>query len=210
MFAALGLAFYTSWNLALVTLATVPISAVILSFMASKMQPSIKAQQSELDKASKLASNAISSIDVVKCFNGQAFEKNQYHTIIKKAAKWYLRQARANAMQIGFVRVMTLAMFVQGFWYGSHLVSSGKQSAGNVLTTFWSCLIATQSLEQILPQMIVLEKGRAAGAALLAVLKQVDKGTKVNKMMGRMTPTFCEGDIEVRNVHGLARPLLLS
>jgi ATP-binding cassette, subfamily B (MDR/TAP), member 1 len=199
-FAALGLAFYTSWNLTLVTLATVPVSALILSFLASKMQPSIEAQQSELNRASKLANNAISLIDIVKCFNGQAFEKSQYYSAVKRAARCYLRQARSNALQIGFVRVMTLGMFVQGFWYGSSIVNSGQQSAGDVLTTFWACLIATQSIEQILPQMIVLEKGRAAGASLRVLLLRVDKGKKANKMMGRTTPTFCEGDIEVRKV----------
>jgi ATP-binding cassette, subfamily B (MDR/TAP), member 1 len=198
--AALGLAFYTSWNLTLVTLATVPVSALVLSFLASKMQHSIEAQRSELNKASKLANNAISSINVIKYFNGQTFEKNQYRSSIKRAAKWYLRQARSNALQIAFVRVMTLGMFVQGFWYGSSLVSFGRQSAGDVLTTFWACLIATQSIEQILPQMVVLEKGRAAGAALQAVLERVDKGKRVNKMAGRTTPRFCDGDIEVRKV----------
>ena len=204
MFTSLGLAFYTSWNLTLVTLATVPISALVLSFIASKMQPSIEAQWVELNKASKLANNAISSIDVVKYFSGQALEKSRYHSAIKKAAKWYLRQARSNALQVGFVRIITLAMFVQGFWYGSSLVNSGKQSAGDVLTTFWACLIATQSIEQILPQMMVLEKGRAAGVSLQAALERVDKGKRVNEMTGRLMPKFCEGDIEIRNVSPLS------
>lgn len=197
---ALGLAFYTSWKLTLVTLATVPVSAIALSVIASQMQPSIEAQQVELTMASKLLNNALSAIDTVKCFNGQDFEIRQYARAIARAAKYYLKQARSNALQIGFVRIMTLGMFVQGFWYGSSLVGSGKTSAGDVLTTFWACLMATQAIEQILPQMIVLEKGRAAGAALKGVLEQMHKGRRVVKMRGKETPTFCEGDIEIRYV----------
>ena len=196
---ALGLAMYTAWDLTLVTIATIPFAAIVLGFISAKMQPSIDAQAEELSAASKLANNALQAIDTIKCFNGQDFETWQYAKIIKRAAKKYLLQAKANALQIGFVRFVTLSMFVQGFWYGSHLVISGKKDPGDILTAFWSCLMALQAVEQILPQMIVLEKGRAAGATLEAILTQMGKRRRVI-MTGNLAPQFCEGDIEVRNV----------
>ncbi|KAK2761305.1 hypothetical protein FQN54_001827 [Arachnomyces sp. PD_36] len=198
--AALGLAFYTSWNLTLVTLAAVPVTAVALSFISAKTQSSIAAQQEGLAKASKLANNAIVSIDVAKCFNGQAYEVRRYTSAIHDAARHYLRQARANAVQIGFVRLTTLGMFVQGFWYGSSLVGSGKASSGDVLTTFWACLMATQAVEQILPQMMVLQKGWAAAVYLRAVLDQLNRRGGSKEPMGTRSPMFCDGDIEVRNL----------
>lgn len=197
---ALGLAFYTSWNLTLVTLAAVPVTAIALSFISAGMQPSVAAQQAGLTQASKLANNAIVSIDTAKCFNGQAFEVRRYTSAIHGVAQHYLKQARSNALQIGFVRLTTLGMFVQGFWYGSSLVGSGKSSSGDVLTTFWACLMATQSIEQVLPQMLVFEKGRAAGVALKAVLDQLSRRRHAAEPMGTRTPMFCDGDIEVRNV----------
>ncbi|KAL9611484.1 MAG: hypothetical protein Q9167_003882 [Letrouitia subvulpina] len=197
--AALGLAAFYAWDLTLITLATVPFSGFVLAWISARMQPSIDAQSKELTKCSKYANNAIQAIDTVKCFSGQDFELWQYSKAVKRAAKYYLLQARANAFQIGFVRFITLAMFVQGFWYGSHLVQTGKKNAGEVLTAFWACLMATQAFEQILPQMIVLEKGRAAGATLKAILFQMESKRRVI-MQGHLTPSFCEGDIEVRNV----------
>lgn len=197
---ALGVAFYTAWALTFVTLATVPFSAIILGWISARMQPSIETQSENLSQASKLADNAISAIDTVKCFNGQDYEVWQYSTSIKRAAQSYLKQARANALQIGFVRLVTLGMFVQGFWYGSHLVSIGSKTPGQILTAFWACLMATQAIEQILPQMIVLEKGRAAGATLKANLSQMQTSRKVVATDGDLTPGYCEGDIEVRNV----------
>ena len=164
------------------------------------MQPSIKAQAEELTKASKIASNAISAIDTVKCFNGQVFEKLQYTKTITGAAHYYLRQAQANALQIGFVRLITLSMFVQGFWYGSYLVNTRQKSPGEIVTAFWSCLTATQSIGQILPQMIVLEKGRAAGAILMATMARMERGRKIIRLSGGTYPSFCDGDIEVRDV----------
>ncbi|KAL8692733.1 MAG: hypothetical protein Q9218_002292 [Villophora microphyllina] len=198
-FAALGLALYTAWDLALITIATIPFAAIILACISARMQPSIDAQAEALSTASKLANNTLQAIDTVKCFNGQDFEAWNYARAIKRAAKKYLIQAKANALQIGFVRFITLTMFVQGFWYGSHIVIQGKKDPGQVLTAFWSCLMALQAVEQILPQMIVLEKGRAAGATLAAILTQMGRRRRVI-MSGSLAPRFCEGDIEVRNV----------
>lgn len=193
---------YTAWDLTLITIATIPFSVVILGRISAKMQPSIDAQAEQLSRASKLANNAFHAIDTIKCFNGQDFETWKYARAIKKAATKYLSQAMANALQIGFTRFVTQSMFVQGFWYGSHLVMKGKKDPGEVLTAFWSCLMALQAVEQILPQMIVLEKGRAAGATLGAILTQMGKRSRVI-MTGNLKPKFCEGDVEVRNVSGL-------
>lgn len=164
------------------------------------MQPNIDAEVEDLTRATKLANNAIVAIDTVKCFNGQKIEVSQYAIAIQSAAKHYLVQAHANASQIGFVRLVTLGMFVQGFWYGSHLIDTGKRNPGQILTAFWACLMATQAVEQILPHMIVLEKGKAAGATLKAVLLQMEGGRKITRMLGRKIPRYCEGDIEIRNV----------
>lgn len=200
--AALSLAFYYSWSLTLVTLSTVPVLAVALAWNSARMQPSIEAQVEALNKASKIVNNAISAIDTVKCFNGQDSEMWQYRKAIKIAASYYLRQAQANALQIGGLRLITLGMFVQGFWFGSHLVNTGQKNSGEILTAFWACLMATQAFEQFQPEVIVLEKGRAAGATLKSILGQIEAGLETTQMRGRIFPLACAGDIEVRNVCG--------
>lgn len=196
----MGLAFYYSWSLTLVTLSTVPILAVALAWNSARMQPSIEAQTQELTKASKIVINAISAIDTVKCLNGQDFERWQYRKVIKRAARYSLRQAQANAFQIGGLRFITLSMFMQGFWFGSHLVNTGQKNPGEILTAFWACLMATQAFEQIQPEVIVLEKGRAAGAALKSSLDQMEGGSEIARMSGRVVPLFCAGDIEFKDV----------
>ena len=198
--ASLGVCFYYSWKITLVTLAGIPLSAVGLSILASKMQSSIVGQELEMAKASSLAINALSSIDTVKCFNAQDFEVRNYVFTVKRAASFYLKQALNNGLQIGFVRFILTSMFVQGFWYGSYLVRKGDSSTGTVITTFWSALMATRAWEDALPHLNVLEKGRAAAIALKAILDKVENGRKVAKMAVGVTPKFCEGDIEVRNV----------
>jgi ATP-binding cassette, subfamily B (MDR/TAP), member 1 len=200
IFVAIGLAFYTAWDLTLVTLSTVPVGAFLLAWLSARMQPAIELQVEWLTQASKVAIMAISGIETVKTFNTQQSELQRYRTIVKRAASSYLNQAQSNALQIASVSFLTLCMFVQGFWYGSHLVDSGKKTPGQILTGFWACLMATQAFEQILPQMIVLEKGRTAGAALKVVLIKVEGSRSTVKMAGGNIPRYCEGDIQIQNV----------
>lgn len=198
--ASLALGLYTSWSLSLATLAGIPIFSSIIAFLSIRMKSSIQAQQVELTHASKIASNAIASIDTVKCLNGQSLESCNFSWRIDRSAMHYLRQARLNSLQIAFIRWMMFGMFVQGFWYGSTLARSGKLTSGEVLRTFWACLTAAQSIEQILPQMIVMEKGKVASVALKSITRYHAENKMISEMKGSMYPRHCEGDIEVNNV----------
>lgn len=164
------------------------------------MNPSIAAQQTELTQASKIANNAISSVDTVKCLNGQALESRNFSSRIEQSAIHYLRQARLNSLQIAFIRWMMFGMFVQGFWYGSSLARNGKLTSGEVLRTFWACLTAAQSIEQVLPQMIVMEKGKVASIALKALMRTRTEHGAVSEMKQTQYPEHCEGDVEVKRV----------
>lgn len=206
--ASLVLALYTSWNLSLVTLAGIPIFSAIVAYLSTKMKPSIEAQQSELTTASKIGNSAIASIDTVKCLNGQSVELRNFSFRINKAAMHYLRHARINSLQIATIRLMMFGMFIQGFWYGSSLAISGKISAGEVLRTFWACLIAAQSIELGLPQAIVLEKGKVAAAALKEILNY-QTNEPSDEAKNASYPWYCEGDIEVNNVSSSFRPRLV-
>ena len=199
MLASLGIAFYYSWDLTLVTLAALPFAALLLSLASCSIQPNNAAQTEELSKASQTASHTISAIETVKTCNGQYQELDIYTKIVRRAGTYYLATARANAAQIGLVRLTILGMFVQGFWYGSHLVNTAQKSPGDVLTAFWAALMATQTVEQIMPQFLVMEKGRAAGSTLRSIACSSEADFNVYTQ-NTLIPKSCEGDIEMKNV----------
>lgn len=182
------------------TLVTVPISALVFAWISKRLGPSISSQNEELTKASNIASKAISAIDTVKCFNGQDAEKWQYTKCIGKAARYFLVEAQIEAAQAGLSCLVARGMFVQGFWYGSHLVNTGQKNPGEILTAFWACLMAMETFQQILPELNILAKGRIAGAALKAMIVHIEKGKKISMMVGGTSPLHCNGQIEINNV----------
>lgn len=104
-----------------------------------------------------------------------------------------------HAIQIGCVQFMIFIMFVQGFWYGSTLVNKGELAAGDVLTAFWASFQATKAIDQIMPHIIVLEKGRAAGSALKKIVEDTNY-RPLTKIPTTISPAFCEGGILMKNV----------
>ena len=201
--AALGLALYYSWSLTLITLATMPAAAFILAWISAQIMLNVEAQRQELTNSLKMASTAISAIDTVKIFNGQDFELWQYAMAIRKVSSHYLGQARVQALQNGFLRFFILSIFVQGFWYGSHLVDTGQRSPGDILTCFWACLMAVQTAQAISTEYPYLLKGKVAGATIKASIVHMERGRRIIPMVGKKSPTRCKGDVEVRNVGSL-------
>ena len=198
--ASLVLALYISWKLTLVSLATVPLSALVMGMASKKIQRNMEAQHVELTTASKLANGAISSIDTVKHFRAEESELRQYYAVIRRAAHWYIKETLACATEIGCLHLLTFSMFVQGFWYGGHLASTGELNAGQVLTTFWACLQSTQSLQQVIPQLMILEKGRSAASFLKGLLAEARRCRISRRKSGRKSPKYCEGDISFKDV----------
>ncbi|GKZ25602.1 hypothetical protein AbraIFM66951_002991 [Aspergillus brasiliensis] len=197
---SLALAFLTSWNLTLVTLAGIPFLSAALSFLSTKTNSCMEAQKTELGHLSLIVDNTTSSIDSVKSFNGQDTEMRNFVSSVDNAALHYLKRARFTSLQISILRLMTFGMFVQGFWYGSSLATSGVLSAGEVLRTFWACLAAAQSMEFLMPQIVVLAKGKDAALSLIHALNSESEDTVRGEGRGSVYPKFCEGDIEVSNV----------
>ncbi|KAF4966486.1 hypothetical protein FSARC_5827 [Fusarium sarcochroum] len=198
--ASLGIALYYSWKLTLVLLATLPISAIILSLATKRLEPAIQAQKRDLAVASKFAVASITAIDLVKVFNGYDQEVWQYYPAVKAAAKQYLIQAQCNALQMGYVAFWVVAMFVVGFWYGVVLVNNDGLPAGSVLTTFYATLAAFQGIEALMPQWLVLAKGMSAGSFLSSITRNTRNGGLIKPMAGALRPLICSGDIELKDV----------
>jgi ATP-binding cassette subfamily B (MDR/TAP) protein 1 len=189
----------------LVLLATLPVSATILSIATRPLEYSIQAQRSDLAEASKHVNAAVNAIDLVKVFNGFEYEHRKYRYAIQNAAKHYLVQARCNSVQMGYVAFWVLAMFVAGFWYGMALVEQGM-SAGSILTTFYATLACFQGIEALMPHWLVFSKGMSAGGFLLNVSRNHCRGKQTKDAKAQLRPNTCDGDVELSNVCVKYRP----
>ncbi|KAK5127289.1 hypothetical protein LTR08_004452 [Meristemomyces frigidus] len=200
LFLSLALAFYYSWKLTLVTLATSPLIMFAMVMLGNRMQQNIVKQQAKLGEAQKYSTSAFSAIETVKCFNGQEIEQEKFGKSIHEAASWWFRVVNFSGLQMACAVLLSSSMFVQGFYYGGVLIGKGELNAGTVVTTFFAAIGGFQAINMILPQMINLEKGRTAGSTLRAIMAEMQKGPAVPRRSGLLRPATCKGDIDVKHL----------
>lgn len=196
---------YHSWKLTAVILAGVPIALGVMALLSKRMPGHVHEQKEHLAEATRIVHRAISSIETVKCLNGQPFELRNFTKAVMAAGAAYRAQANNQALQMGVIQFITFAMFMQGFWYGGYLVSQSQSTAGDVMTTFWSCLMATQSFQMIVPQLLALEKGRMAGAKLKAIISTIQRDGWANEegsQGAKLKSAESGGEIKLENVFG--------
>ncbi|KAJ4992694.1 ABC a-pheromone efflux pump [Stagonosporopsis vannaccii] len=198
--AAMGVAFYYSWDLTLVIICTVPVIYLVEAQLSKKLNERSHEQADQLQTALKHITNAVQSIETVKCFNGESYELKAFTKTASLAAQTYKRVANMRSMQIGLIQFFTFTVFVQGFAYGSHLIRSGDLDVRSVITTFWAALLAIGGITGFLPQFIVLQKGRTSGGRLRSLIEQMSEEEGPWEMQGDFKPLRCPGDIEFRNV----------
>lgn len=196
---SIGTALFFSWKLTLVILATFPIVAGILAIATRGVGPAIEQQKRELSKASKSVNSAVTAINTVKAFNGEDQEVGQYLSTANAITHYYMIQARASAFQYGIIKFAAVGIFVSGFWFGLYLVTRGAR-VGHVLTTFIACGYAMQAVEIVLPNFLVLAKGKAAGETLKSIMAEMENGESTKVEDGDLRPQAYFGDIEVNNV----------
>jgi ATP-binding cassette subfamily B (MDR/TAP) protein 1 len=202
-----GTAFFFSWKLTLVIIATVPIAGGLVWLTSRSIGPAIENQKSELSRASKYAHNAVASIESVKAFNGEDQEVWQYFLTSRAITSFYLLQARANAVQLGILKFFAVGMYVSSFWFGLYLTLHDGATVGHVLTTFVACACAMQAAEVILPQYLVLAKGCSAGETLKSIMVEMQNGRNSKVDKGDATPAACPGDVEINDVSYLTSHL---
>ncbi|KAG9310094.1 P-loop containing nucleoside triphosphate hydrolase protein [Chiua virens] len=201
---ALILAFIWSPLLTLVILSAVPFLILIQALSQAFASPRLAQEHVLMARAASLVSRVVTNIGAVKAANAASYE----HNLLTRVAVAVQSLGAIWGVTSGTTQFVTMAMFVQGFWYGAHLVLQGKIQPGDVMSVFWACLIATSNLQMTVPALVVLAKGKAAAAELAAVVSSSQKAPSTviagkhrkAQALRRITPHSFAGDFTLTSL----------
>ncbi|KAK9472668.1 P-loop containing nucleoside triphosphate hydrolase protein [Dipodascopsis tothii] len=188
----MGIGMYYSWQLTLVILASLPVLVVVGGATGGPLNKHIDDQNAENLAAAAVVDTAVSAVQTVKLMNGQACERGRFERAVGRATRFAGRAATMLALQQALCKFFVLVMFCQGFWFGKHLVNTGRLSSGEVTTVFFACNFLAQSVQAIAPQVMTIQKGVVAAVALqkITAAPQVHrpaKGVTLQAVQGRIT-----------------------
>ncbi|KAA1120133.1 hypothetical protein PGT21_037188 [Puccinia graminis f. sp. tritici] len=166
------LAFTKSYKLSLVILCTIPV-VTILTALSAKLTGPLFQKQSLLESTlSTEIGRMVKTISIVKAFSAQPLEIVKLVRLSSQLSKNYMSFVRILAIRLGLCQCLSLLMFVQGFGFGSKLITDQEVTTGDVNTVFWSCLVASSYLQMLMPMLTFLEKAQLAILNLMALMDQ--------------------------------------
>ncbi|KIR76978.1 ATP-binding cassette, subfamily B (MDR/TAP), member 1 [Cryptococcus gattii EJB2] len=193
------LAVIKSPSLAFVTLSTIPL--VVLTQVVTQIlcAPLLATERRVLAEASTNVERATAAISTVKAHNAQAAEEEKFMEAVSKSKGNLIKQGLVWGVSAGLTDFFLLGTFVLGFWYGAKIVREGKATSGAVMTCFWACLFAATYLQQVVPHLTTMTKGKNSIASLLTVI-QDDSSSPTNSSIDHSFSKRASGPLALQGV----------
>jgi ATP-binding cassette, subfamily B, multidrug efflux pump len=127
-------------GLSWIIVVTVPVLAVALGFIISRMVPSFRLMQSRIDEVNRLLREQITGVRVVRAFVREPLETERFATANGDLTAVATRAGRWLATMFPTVMLIANVASVGVLWYGGHRVESGDMQVG-ALTAYLAYLM---------------------------------------------------------------------
>lgn len=190
--------FTAVWQLALVTLAVVPMIAVIGGIHTITLGKLSGKSQEALSQAGNIVEQTVVQIRVVLAFVGESRALQGYSSALKVAQKLGYKTGLAKGMGLGATYFVVFCCYALLLWYGGYLVRHHETNGGLAIATMFAVMIGGIGLGQSAPSMAAFTKARVAAAKIFRIIDH-QPGIDRNSESGLELETVT-GLVELKNV----------
>lgn len=190
--------FTAVWQLALVTLAVVPLIAVIGGIHTTTLAKLSSKSQDALSQAGNTVEQTVAQIRVVLGFVGESRALQAYSSALRIAQRIGYRTGFAKGMGLGATYFVVFCCYALLLWYGGYLVRHHFTNGGLAISTMFAVMIGGLALGQSLPSMGAFVKARVAAAKIYRIIDHkpsIDRNGESGLEPGSVT-----GLVELKNV----------
>jgi len=187
----------TSPKLSLLLVATYPLLVVLAIVFGRYIRRLSKQAQDSLADSNVVVDETLQSVNVVKAFTNEWFERNRFNLTIKSVVDLALKAARYRAYFITFIIVGLFGGMVLVLWYGAQLVHQDKMTIGGLTAFIIYAVFIAGAMGGMAEIYSKIQKTIGASERLLDIMKE-----KSETPMDGMPPPVrkLKGDIEFQNV----------
>lgn len=193
---ATGAAFYINGQLAMVFLVAIPILAVLLFLIISKVRPMYGRLQKAIDLVNRMIQENLTAIRVVKaCVRGE-YEIEKFSKVNTNLQTVSERAFRISALNMPAMQMVMYTTILCILGFGGNMIMQGEMEVGALTGILSYVLQILNSLMMISNVFMMLTRSLASGKRILEVIdEEVDiKEEKISDI------TIDKGGIEFRNV----------
>ncbi|XP_050381608.1 ABC transporter B family member 1 [Argentina anserina] len=190
--------FTAVWQLALVTLAVVPLIAVIGAIHMSTLAKLSGKSQEALSQAGHTVEQTVGQIRVVMSYVGESRALEVYSKALRISQKLGYRSGIAKGMGLGATYFVVFCCYALLLWYGGYLVRHHFTNGGLAISTMFSVMIGGLALGQSAPSMGAFAKAKVAAAKIFRIIDHkpgMDRNGEAGVELQSVT-----GLVELKNV----------
>ncbi|KAK4730906.1 hypothetical protein R3W88_023894 [Solanum pinnatisectum] len=190
--------FTAVWQLALVTLAVVPLIAVIGAIYTMTSAKLSSQSQEALSKAGNIVEQTVVQIRTVLVFVGEAKALQAYTAALRLSQKIGYKSGFSKGLGLGATYFTVFCCYALLLWYGGYLVRHHFTNGGLAIATMFAVMIGGLALGQSAPSMTAFAKARVAAAKIFRIIDHkpsVDRNAKTGLELDTVS-----GQLELKNV----------
>ncbi|KAH9326811.1 hypothetical protein KI387_006989, partial [Taxus chinensis] len=190
--------FTTVWQLALLTVAVVPLIAVVGAVHTIIFTKLSSKSQDAYAEAGNIAEQALAQIRTVFSFVGEEKTMQAYSAALKVAQKIGYRSGVVKGIGMGSTYCIIFCCYALLLWYGGLLVRHHDTKGGSAIATTFSVVIGGLALGQSAPSLTAFAKAKSA---TVNIFQTIEHRPKIDRNYSTgATPSTVTGQVELRNV----------
>ncbi|KAJ0966591.1 hypothetical protein J5N97_023508 [Dioscorea zingiberensis] len=191
--------FTAVWQMALVTLAVVPLIAVIGGIHTTTLSKLSSKSQDALSQASNIAEQALAQIRTVQSYVGESRALQAYSSALRVAQRIGYRSGLAKGIGLGATYFTVFCCYALLLWYGGYLVRHHHTNGGLAIATMFAVMIGGLALGQAAPSLAAFGKARASAAKIYQTIDHkpaIDRNSESGIELDTVT-----GHVELKDVN---------
>ncbi len=196
VFAAIGMMFFASWKLTLISLTTVPLLIIATYIFKEKVKVSYQKVRGELANMNAFLQERISGMRIIQIFNAEKQEMEKFKKINRKYTRANLDAVNYYATffpVVEFINYLTLALLV---WLGAKYVIDETVTLGALLAFPWYLNLLYRPIRMLAEKFNTLQMGLIAAERVFNILDN----RSVIKNRGQLSEKRLNGKIQFDSV----------
>lgn len=194
---ALSLSFMINAKLAIIFLIAIPVLAIALFIIVSKVGPLYRLMQTSIDKVNSIVQENLNAIRVVKSYVRETYEETKFAQVNENLKQNSERAFRTSVLNMPIFQLVMYTTIICILWFGGNMIFVGDMKVGE-LTGFLSYVLQIlNSLMMISNVFLMLTRALASGNRIIEVLDE----TADIKDIGNKKNVVKKGDIIFKNVY---------
>lgn len=197
IFAVLGIMLYTSWQLTLLVLLTLPLLFIATYVFKEKVKTAFQKVRTQLAEMNAFLQERIVGMSIIQIFTAEKQEMDKFKKINRKYTQANLDAITHYAVfypVVEFINYLSLAILV---YLGARYVIQDTVTLGALLAFPWYIDLLFRPIRMMADKFNTLQMGMVAADRVFEVIDNRDQ----IQDSGYLTPQVLKGDVEFRKVN---------